>query len=449
MDAVLVVEDVESLREALAAVLRAGGFEVVTVRDAEHALQILATHSFDCVISDFKLPAMNGIELVQRVRAAGSQLPFLLMTAFGSIEVAVEAMKSGASDFITKPFDPHAVVAMVQQVVKHNRIIDRTCTKRTRIHHGLITRSPRLLKVVDQARRVALVDSPVLLLGESGSGKEVMARFIHEQGPRRERPFIAVNCGAIPAELLESEFFGHEAGSFTGATQRRVGIFELARDGTVFLDEVGEMPPHLQVKLLRALQQREMRRVGGNTNIPIQARLIAATNRCIQNALRSGEMREDFYYRIAVMTIEIPPLRERLEDIPDLVGGMITHFASLHGRDVPTLDSVASDILCTYGWPGNVRELENVIERAVLLAGEEIKPEHLGISVSLDFSAFEEATKTLSEVATAAARDAEVSAISRALSVTGGNKAQAAQLLGVSYKTLLSKVRDYKLEGAA
>jgi transcriptional regulator with PAS, ATPase and Fis domain len=197
---------------------------------------------------------------------------------------------------------------------------------------------------------------------------------------------------------------------------------------------------------LRALQQREIRRVGGNANIPIQARLIAATNRCIQEALRSGEMREDFYYRIAVMTIEIPPLRERPEDIPDLASGMITHFATLHGRDVPTLDSVASDILCAYGWPGNVRELENVIERAVLLAGQEIKPEHLGISVSLDFGAFEEATKTLSEVAMAAARNAEVGAISRALSVTGGNKSQAAQLLGVSYKTLLSKVRDYKLE---
>lgn len=449
MDAVLVVEDAESLREALAAVLRAGGFEVVAVRDAEQALQILATHSFDCVVSDFKLPCMDGIELTQRVRAAGSQLPILIMTAFGSIEVAVEAMKSGASDFIIKPFDPQTVLSMVQQAVKHNRIIDRTCTKRTRIHHGLITRSPRLLKVVDQARRMALVDSPVLLLGESGSGKEVMARFIHEQGPRRERPFIAVNCGAIPAELLESEFFGHEAGSFTGATQRRVGILELARDGTVFLDEVGEMPPHLQVKLLRALQQREIRRVGGNSNIPIQARLIAATNRGIQEALRSGAMREDFYYRIAVMTIEIPPLRERLEDIPDLVSGMITHFATVHGRSAPTIDSVASDILCAYGWPGNVRELENVVERAVLLAGDEIRPEHLGISVSLDFAAFEDATRTLSEVASAATRDAEVSAISRALNVTGGNKAQAAQLLGVSYKTLLSKVRDYKLERSA
>jgi two-component system response regulator AtoC len=448
MDAVLVVEDADSLREALSAVLREGGFEVIAVSDAEQALHVLATQSCACVVSDFKLPLMNGIELVERVRALGSGIPFVVMTAFGSINVAVEAMKSGASDFITKPFDPLAVVSMVRQVVDHHRIIDRNCSKRKRNQNGLVTRSPRLLKVVDQARRVAQVDSPVLLLGESGSGKEVMARFIHEQGPRRDKPFLAVNCGAIPAELLESEFFGHEAGSFTGATQRRMGIFELAQDGTVFLDEVGEMPPHLQVKLLRALQQHEVRRVGGTSHIPVRARLLAATNRCIGDALRAGTMREDFYYRIAVITIELPPLRERHEDIPDLVSGMISHFAHVYGRPSPGLDRIAADMLCTYTWPGNVRELENVIERAVLLAEDEIRPEHLGINVSIDFSAFEDATKTLSEVASAATREAEVGAITRALGVTGGNKMQAAELLGVSYKTLLTKVKDYSLDEA-
>jgi two-component system response regulator AtoC len=445
MDVVLVVEDADTLREALSAVLREGGFEVVAVSDAEQALHMLNLHSCACVVSDFKLPVMNGIELVRRVRATGSPLPFIIMTAFGSIDVAVEAMKSGASDFITKPFDPHAVVGMVRQVIEHHRIIDRNCTKRRRVQHGVITRSPRFQKVIDQGRKVAQVDSPVLLLGESGSGKEVMARFIHEQGPRRDRPFMAVNCGAVPEELLESEFFGHEAGSFTGATQRRMGIFELAQDGTVFLDEVGEMPPHLQVKLLRALQQHEIRRVGGTSHIPIRARLLAATNRSIGDALRSGMMREDFYYRIAVIAIELPPLRERHEDIPDLISGMISHFASLHGRGRPGLDHVAADMLCAYTWPGNVRELENVVERAVLMAGDEIKPEHLGINVAIDFSAFEDATRTLSEVASAATREAEVAAITRALSITAGNKMQAAELLGVSYKTLLTKVRDYSL----
>lgn len=445
MDAVLVVEDVDSLRDVLATVLREAGFEVFAVGNAEAALQHLATHSFACVLSDFKLPTMNGIELAKRVRAASPRLPFLIMTAFASIEVAVEAMKSGAFDFITKPFEPADVVSMLRRVIEQSKTAEQGCTKRRRIHHGLITRSARLLKVVEQARKVAIVDSPVLLLGESGSGKEVMARFIHEQSPRRHRPFIAVNCGAIPQELLESEFFGHEAGSFTGATQRKPGIFELAQDGTVFLDEVGEMPPHLQVKLLRVLQQHEVRRVGGNTLLPVNARLIAATNCSIRDALTSGAMREDFYYRIAVVTIELPPLRERPEDIPELVSGMIAHFAAVGGGAPPRLDPVASDMLQAYSWPGNVRELENVIERAVLLAGDEIKPEHLGIRVSIDFSAFQEATKTLSEVSSAAVRQAEGEAIARALAMTKGNKAQAAELLGVSYKTLLSKVKDYNL----
>jgi DNA-binding NtrC family response regulator len=444
MGDVLLVEDADSLREALAAVLTEAGFLVVAASSAEDALQILATRSFECVLSDFKLTGLDGIELAKRVRAVSPQLPFIIMTAFGSVDVAVEAMKGGATDFITKPFEPQTVVAMLRQVIQHNRIVDRSSAKR-RVHHGLITRSPRLLKVVEQARRVASVDSPVLLLGESGSGKEVMARFIHEQGSRRLKPFMAVNCGAIPQELLESEFFGHEAGAFTGATQRRVGIFELAEDGTVFLDEVGEMPPHLQVKLLRALQQREIRRVGASTHIPIHARLIAATNRSMKEALSSGAMREDFYYRIAVVTIDLPPLRERTEDIADLARGMIAHFAALSKREAPMLDPLALDILLAYRWPGNVRELENVIERAVLLAGDTITPEHLGISVSIDFKAFEEATKTLSEVAAAAVREAEADAITRALSATGGNKARAAELLGVSYKTFLSKVKEYAL----
>lgn len=439
------VEDVDSLRDVLATVLKDEGFEVVAVRTAEEALQWLATHSFGCVLSDFKLTGMNGIELVQRVRAAAAQLPFVIMTAYGSVDIAVEAMKSGASDFITKPFEPHTVVTMLRQVMQHDRIVDRNCSTRRRVHHGLITKSARLLKVVEQARKVAVVDTPVLLLGESGSGKEVMARFIHEQSPRHDKPFMAVNCGAIPLELLESEFFGHEAGAFTGATQRRLGIFELATDGTVFLDEVGEMPPHLQVKLLRVLQQREIRRVGGNMHIPVNARLIAATNRTMREALASGSMREDFYYRIAVVTIDLPPLRERTEDIPDLVHGMVTHFATVSGREPPIVDPLSMDMLVSYSWPGNVRELENVIERAVLLAGEEIKPEHLGIRVSINFSVFDEATKTLAEVSSAAVREAEAEAILRALAITGGNKTQAADLLGVCYKTLLSKIREYDI----
>jgi len=445
MDCLLVVEDSDSLREVLAAVLEREGFRVVATRSAEEALHAFSVESFVCVLADFKLPGMHGIDLAKKIRESSPHLPFVIMTAFGSIDVAVEAMKSGANDFITKPFEPSSIASILRQVIQHNRIVDRSCSPRRRAAHGLITQSPKLEKVLNQARRVAVVDTPVLLLGESGSGKEVMARYIHDHSERHEKPFLAVNCGAIPAELLESEFFGHEAGSFTGATQSRVGIFELASHGTVFLDEVGEMPPHLQVKLLRVLQEREIRRVGGSKNIKVHPRIIAATNRSMQEALESGSMREDFYYRIAVVTLGIPPLRERQEDIPVLIDGLVKHVAALNGKEAPQIDPLAEDMLMTYSWPGNVRELENVIERAVLLAEDVIKPEHLGISICLNLSMLDEASKTLSEVASTAVRQAEGEAIVRALALTDGNKAKAAELLGVSYKTLLTKVRDYHL----
>ncbi len=367
------------------------------------------------------------------------------MTSYGSIDVAVEAMKFGASDFITKPFQPETIGALLRQVMQHNRIVDRSHSSRKRSSHGLITASPKLEKVLQQARRVAVVDTPVLLLGESGSGKEVLARYIHDHSKRHEKPFIAVNCGAIPAELLESEFFGHEVGAFTGATQSRVGIFELGSEGTVFLDEVGEMPPHLQVKLLRVLQEHEIRKVGGSKTVRVNPRIIAATNRSMQEAIEKGQMREDFYYRIAVVSLGIPPLRERKEDIIDLAESFTQHFAALNGREPPTIDPLSLDILTTYSWPGNVRELENVIERAVLLADTAIKPEHLGIQVCLNVSILDEATKTLSEVTSAAIRQAEGEAIHRALLLMQGNKARAAELLGVSYKTLLTKVKEYRL----
>jgi transcriptional regulator with PAS, ATPase and Fis domain len=286
----------------------------------------------------------------------------------------------------------------------------------------------------------------VLLLGESGTGKEVTARYIHDHSPRAEKPFIALNCGAIPSELLESEFFGHEHGAFTGATQTRVGVLEMASEGTVFLDEVGEMSPLLQVKLLRALQEHEIRRVGGNRQIRVNPRIIAATNRSMDDALKSGAMREDFYFRIAVVTLHLVPLRERREDIRHLVELLLQHFAPVAGKEGLTIDPLAFDILEGYAWPGNIRELENVIERATLMAEGAIKAEDLGLRLSLDLHAIEEATKTLPEITAAATRRAEVEAIERALTSTGGNKTQAAEILGISYKTLLNKVREYQGE---
>jgi DNA-binding NtrC family response regulator len=445
MDVILVVEDNESLRNVLCRVLVREGFSVLDAETAEAAQEILRSHSVSCVLSDFKLPQAHGLALLKSVREVHPNLPFIIMTAFGSIDIAVEAMKLGASDFINKPFDPESLAAMIRQVMKHNRILDRSFCRRKGAPHAILTNSPKVERILSHARQVAKVDTSVLLLGESGTGKEVVARYIHEHSARRDKPFIALNCGAIPAELLESEFFGHEAGAFTGATQTRPGVLESASDGTVFLDEVGEMPPLLQVKLLRALQEQEIRRVGGNAAMRVSPRMIAATNRSMEEALASGAMREDFYFRLAVVTLALPPLRERVEDIKPLMQRFINDFSVSMGREDLRICPLAVEILESYSWPGNIRELENVIERAVLLADDEIRPEHLGIQVRLDFKALEEATRTLPEIAAHAVQQAEIEAIARALRITNGNKSKAAQLLGVSYKTLLHKVREYKL----
>jgi two-component system response regulator AtoC len=445
METILVIEDDTSLREVLCTVLQTGGFNVLSAASAEESLPIFSSQHIDCVLADFKLPQMNGIELLRKVRESLPHLPYVLMTAFGSIAVAVEALKSGATDYIAKPFEPASLGGMLRDVIKHNRIVDRDAAERSKRHRAFLTLSPQLEKILAQARHVARVDSSVLILGESGTGKEVLARYLHDHSPRHDKPFIAVNCAAIPPDLLESEFFGHESGAFTGATQSRVGVLELASAGTVFLDEVGDMPPLLQVKLLRALQEHEIRRVGGNKQIRVNPRIIAATNRDVEAEIASGEMRDDFYYRLAVITFNLPPLRERKEDIMPLVERSMRHFAAVMGKETISIDPVAQDMLLAYAWPGNVRELENVVERAVLMCDNEIRAEHLGIYVRLDIAAIEESIKTLPEIASQAVRKAEVEAIERALHVTGGNKSKAADLLGVSYKTLLNKVREYSI----
>ena len=445
MDTILVVDDTPSLLEVLCVVLEREGFHAIGVSSAEDALNALTLHQISCILADFKLPKLNGLDLIRRVRVDHPQLPFLLMTAYGSVDIAVEAMKSGASDFITKPFVPDILIPIVREVIQHNRIVNRTITSKKRALQGVFTTSPAVEKILAQARQVARVDTPVLLLGESGTGKEVCARYIHEHSPRHDKPFIALNCAAIPAELLESEFFGHEAGAFTGATQSRIGVLELATEGSVFLDEVGEMSPLLQVKLLRALQDQEIRRVGGNKQIRVMPRIIAATNRQIEAALASGAMREDFYFRIAVVTLAMPPLRERPEDIRPMAQRLLTHFSTALGKSDLTFEPLALDMLASYPWPGNIRELENVIERGVLMAEGCVRSEDLGINVPLNLQAITEAIRTLPEISAAAIRKSEVEAIARVLHLTNGNKSRTAEILGISYKTLLNKVHEYSL----
>ena len=442
---VLVVEDSESLRDVLVTVLNNEGFEARGCASAEDALVLLESNGWSCILSDFRLPGMNGIELLSATRKVLPSVPFVIMTAYGSIDIAVLAMKEGANDFITKPFEPPILSNLLRQVIQHKQIIDRSSVPKVNRPKCIVTNNPRLLKILDQAQQVAQVDASVLILGESGTGKELLARYIHDSSPRKDKPFIAINCAAMPPELLESEFFGHEAGAFTGATQTRIGMFEAASEGTIFLDEIGEMQPFLQVKLLRALQEREIRRVGASRSIKVNPRVLAATNKEIEPAIVGGELRGDLYYRLAVVTFTLPPLKDRIEDIPALVRHFTDRLGSEMGQEGLRVSADALDFLEHYTWPGNVRELENVIERAVVLADNEIRPEHLGITVQLNVSALQEASTTLGEIASRAAEKAEREVIEQVLKQTRGNKSRAAEILGVSYKTLLNKVKQYRL----
>jgi len=443
---ILLVEDAETLREVLAHILEQEGFDVVAVESVKQAKRRIQQGHFDCVLSDFKLPDENGLDLLRAIREFDRETPFLIMTAFGTIEIAIEAMRLGANDFILKPFNPESLQEKLRQVIKHKQIVQRSRGGMARNQRKFATYNQQTQQVLEQAKKAARVDTTVFLLGESGTGKELIARSIHNWSARSEEPFVAINCAAMPAELLESEFFGHEAGAFTGATQTRIGVLELASEGTLFLDEVGEMPPQLQVKLLRALQEREIKRVGGNKTIRINPRIVAATNIDIEEALRQGTLREDFYYRLAVVMFTIPPLRERPEDIMPLADYYREYFANRGGREQVPFSEEAESLLRSYPWPGNVRELENVMERAVLLAGNVILPEHLGIQPLIDFQTLQEAATTLPEIVALTTRRAEVELIEKVLQQTDGNKTQAAKILGVSYKTLLNKVRDYGLE---
>jgi DNA-binding NtrC family response regulator len=447
MDKILIVEDVDTLRDVLVSVLQSQGYLVEAYGSAEDAIPAIRRSAFSCVLCDFKLPGQNGLEFLRELRKVSRGVPFIIMTAFGTLEIAAEAMRLGANDFLCKPFEPSTLCGVIRDIVRHRRIVDRAIGTASRRERSFLSESPAVQKILDQSRKVARVDTSVLILGESGTGKELVARHIHEHSARANEPFVAVNCAALPSELLESEFFGHESGAFTGATQTRIGVFELASSGTIFLDEVGDMPPALQVKLLRALQEREIKRIGSNKMIKVNPRVIAATNQNVEELLESGAMREDFYYRIAVVTLALPALRERKSDIDVLANYFIEYFSARMEREKPSLSEGARALLHAYSWPGNARELENVVERAVILAGDSILAEHLGVSAD-GIGCDGEPALSLTEIGEQAARKAEVELIIRTLERTRGNKSKAAQILGISYKTLLNKVRDYQLAPA-
>lgn len=456
METILIVEDKESMVEMLKETLEAEGYGIVSARDGMEGIRHLKEGRVDLVLTDLKLPKKDGIDVLIAAKEENQRVPVIVMTAYGSIETAVEAMKKGAFDFITKPFDTDHLLILIKRALETQRLLTENILLKEEFASKLglpriVGKSEKIAEVAQMVQKVAPTKTTALLLGESGTGKELFARAIHNLSHRRNYPFVPINCAAIPRELLESELFGHEKGSFTGADAKKLGKFELADKGTIFLDEVGDMDPGLQSKLLRAIEEGEIERVGGVKGIKVDVRIVAASNKDLEKAVEEKKFREDLYYRLNVFPIKIPPLRERREDIPLLVEYFINKYCLEIKTPVKSISKEALDILMSYPWKGNVRELENAIERAIILCdGGMIIPEHVVLSQQ---SALESTIGhlpiegTLEDVAKEALRIAETQRIIKALKETKGNKSRAAEILQVSYKTLLTKIKEYGIEG--
>jgi DNA-binding NtrC family response regulator len=458
MDRILVVEDRPNLREMLRHTLEAEDYTVEEAGDGQSALEALGRRRFLAVLTDLKLPGADGHAVLEAARGADPTVPVILMTAYGTVEDAVAAMKAGAYDFLPKPVDTDHLLLLLDRAIERRRLVHENLLLREEAAARLgvpriVGDSPALQAVAKQIQKVAPAETTVLLLGESGTGKELFARALHALSPRRGRPFVAINCAAIPENLLENELFGHEKGAYTGAGAAKIGKLELADKGTLFLDEVGELAPSLQAKLLRALQEKAFERVGGTRTIECDLRLVAATNRDLEADVAGGRFREDLYFRLSVFPLSIPPLRERLDDLPVLVEHILERLGRELGIEGLRAGEAALEALAGQRWPGNIRELENALERAAILAeGPELLAEHLGLGGSgggeSDLAAFRRLLPrkgSLPEVAARASALAESMRIREALEAAGGNKRRAAEALGVSYKTLLSKIQTLGL----
>jgi len=435
--------------------LQAEGYQVFEARDGVEALELYRKNWIDLILTDLQMPEMDGLELLRNLKEEGSLVDVIIMTAYGTIEKAVEAMKIGALDFITKPFDTDYLLILVGRALKNRRMVRENMLLRETFskEYGMpeiIGRSPAIQNVAEKIRKVAATESSVLLQGESGTGKELFARAVHQLSDRKDSNFVAINCAAIPSELLESELFGYEKGAFTGADRRKIGYFELAHRGTLFLDEIVELPLSLQSKLLRVLQEKSLQRLGGTQTIRIDVRILSAANLDIEECLRQKRFREDLYYRLAVVPIVIPPLRERAEDVPLLVDHLLKKYEKELNKKGLRVEEDAVAELCRQEWRGNVRELENCVERgAILCPGNKIGLEDMGIIPSRKKSgpsASFPAGRSLQEISAEAASCAERKVILAALLENEWNKTRVAEQLKVSYKTLLTKIKDYDLE---
>ena len=455
METVLVIEDKESMAEMLKETLESAGYKVISARDGIEGIKFLKEGKIDLVLTDLKVPKRDGIEILKASKEENQLIPVIVMTAFGSVETAVTAMKVGAFDFITKPFDTDHLLMLIKRALENQRLLTENILLKEEVasKFGLpriIGNSAEFMKVAQIIQKVAPAKTTVLLIGESGTGKELFARAIHNLSGRKQYPFVPINCAAIPRDLLESELFGHEKGAFTGADAKKLGKFELADNGTIFLDEVGDMDLSLQSKLLRAIEEGEIERVGAVKTITVDVRIVAASNKDLEKAVEDKKFREDLYYRLNVFPVRIPPLRERRDDIPLLVEYFIKKYCLEIKTPLKSISKEALDMLINYHWKGNVRELENAIERSVILCdGDMIKSEHFVLS---RHSGFEFSDKpsvagiTLEAVAKDALRRAESQRIISALKETKGNKSRAAEILQVSYKTLLTKIKEYGIE---
>lgn len=432
---ILIVDDEATIRTVLQAQIKYLGHQTQTASNGKEALQILQNQSFDLIISDLKMPRMNGIELLKQAIQLHPKTPFVLLTAHGTINTAVEAMKIGAFDFLSKPFDKEEL----KQILEKAFLLE--VPELPRLLNS-IGKSPKIQEVFELVRRVAPTPATVLITGESGTGKELIAKSLHQYSPRKDHPFVTVNCGAIPAHLFESEFFGHEKGAFTSASHTKIGKFEHAEEGTLFLDEIGELPKEMQVKLLRVLQDGGYTRVGGLEQKQANVRLITATNRNLAQEVTDGNFREDLFYRLNILPIHLPPLRERLEDIPLLVQHFIQNTNQKFGKNVsPNLGIGDLQILQSYHWPGNIRELENMIERAVLLCQDD--------KITMDNFLHPEFTPAeelgLKDFVRQQTARLEKQHIKLILDSCQGNITHAAKQLGISRKSLQNKMRDYNL----
>lgn len=447
----LVVEDGQSQREILRDFLRDEGYDVVEAKNGDKAIEAVKNGYFDLVLLDYKMPKKDGMTVLEEVKDINTEIDVIMMTAYGSVDTAVRAMKAGAADYITKPIELEELLILINRIAerqtlrKENEILREELRGKGVTTDQIIFKSAAMSEVVNLSGRVANSSATVLIQGESGTGKELLARLIHNLSPRSERPMIVVNCAALSANLLESELFGHEKGAFTGASRRRIGRFEEADEGTLFLDEIGELSPAVQVKLLRFLQEREFQRVGGNRTIRSDVRIISATNRNLQGEVKDGTFREDLFYRLNVVTIAIPLLRERKEDLSPLIDHFLNRFAHENGKEIQGISSEARDLLLRYDYPGNVRELENIIERAVVITrGPVITSRDLPFSRSSIHPHMSEVKtwRSLKE----SVEDLEYKMIRRALEETANHQTKAANLLGISERMLRYKLKKYGLK---